>query len=31
MENGQRLNIVQRVLGHKDPRSMQLYVDMAEY
>ncbi len=30
-ENGQRLDRVQRVLGHKDPRSTQLYADMAEY
>ncbi len=30
-ENGQRLDSVQRVVGHKDPRSTQLYVDMAEY
>ncbi len=31
IENGQRLDRVQRVLGHKDPRSTQLYADMAEY
>jgi len=30
-ENGQRLDRVQRVVGHKDPRSTQLYADMAEY
>jgi integrase len=30
-ENGQYLDIVQRVLGHTDPRSTQLYADMAEY
>ncbi len=30
-ESGQRLDSVQRVLGHKDPRSTQLYADMAEY
>jgi site-specific recombinase XerD len=30
-ENGQRFDRVQRVVGHKDPRSTQLYADMAEY
>jgi site-specific recombinase XerD len=30
-ENGQRRDRVQRVLGHTDPRSTQLYADMAEY
>ncbi len=30
-ESGQRLDSVQRVLGHKDPRSTQLYADMAGY
>lgn len=30
-EHGQRHDIVQRVLGQKDPRSTQLYADMAEY
>ena len=30
-EHGQRLDFVQRVLGHKDPRSTQVYADMAEY
>ncbi len=30
-EDGQRLDSVQRVVGHTDPRSTQLYADMAEY
>ncbi len=29
-EHGQRLDRVQRVEGHKAPRSTQLYADMAE-
>ena len=30
-EHGQRLDRVQRVLGHKNPQFTQLYADMAEY
>ena len=30
-EHGQRLDSVQRVVGHRDSRSTQLYADMAEY
>ncbi len=30
IEAGQRLEIVQRVLGHRDPRSTQRYADVHE-
>jgi len=30
VEQGQRLEIVQRVLGHRDPRSTQGYAELAE-
>jgi site-specific recombinase XerD len=30
LEQGQRIEIVQRVLGHRDPRSPQGYADLTE-